>query len=121
MTFRVGGAGVKDHTLRRRKSFLASETPSEAPPTNETLHFFVDDVTGVKVYVCVLHYVGSSDYAFHPRCGRNVTLTDKCTVARRVNSYKDGITFSVRPLKERQIFEVQHPLGRGGEGWVPSV
>ena len=48
-------------------------------------------------------------------------LSDKCTVARRDNSYKDGITFSVRPLKERQIFEVQHPLGTGGNGWVSGM
>ena len=48
-----------------------------------------------------------SDHAFHPKSGRNVQLTENCTVARRIHSYKDGITFSVRPLKEGATFEVR--------------
>ena len=45
-------------------------------------------------------------HQFHTKCGRNIKLTDNCTVATRVDSYNCGIVFSGESLKNGEIFEV---------------
>ncbi len=54
----------------------------------------------------------SVDAAFHPKCGRNVRLKDNGCVASRVNSYKDGVTFSACPLREGEVFKVRREGGK---------
>ena len=45
-------------------------------------------------------------HQFHTKCGRNIKLTDNCTVASRVDSYNCGIVFSNGSLKNGEVFEV---------------
>ena len=45
-------------------------------------------------------------HQFHTKCGRNIKLTDDCTVASRVDSYNCGIVFSNGSLKNGEMFEV---------------
>jgi len=44
---------------------------------------------------------------FHAHHGSNIQLTSGSTVATRTKSFKDGITFSSRPLAPGEIFLIE--------------
>ena len=62
-----------------------------------------------ELYTC--HFINLQsctvlNHQFHTKCGRNIKLTDNCTVASRVDSYNCGIVFSNGSLKNGEVFEV---------------
>ena len=44
---------------------------------------------------------------FHSRCGKNISLSDNNTVARRVGSYDNGIVFIEHPVALGTVFQVK--------------
>ena len=52
--------------------------------------------------------------AFHRRCGQNIRLTKENTVARRVDSYNQGVVYSAEPLELGEVFSVRIDEKEGG-------
>ena len=48
-----------------------------------------------------------STQRFHSRCGKNITLSDNNTVARRVRSFSNGIVFTQQPVALGTVFQVK--------------
>ena len=58
---------------------------------------------------------------FHSRRGKNISLSDNKTVARRVTNWDDGIVFTEQPVALGSVFQVKILEYDDGEGYLGSI